>query len=134
VSQGPSFIEASGVAGPHQEDVALPHGHFLTALRLLEVAGEDAVARLQPVHSARSRDVEQDPAPDQPVLQRLDRLDGRAGGRDRVGGPAVVEPSVVGDMAEGVEVAVRVVVVVDADVVLDKGEAMRVAAVDIVMR
>ena len=78
----------------------------LPALRFIEVARQDAIAGLEPTHAAGSRDVEQDAAPDQPVLQELDCLDRRAGGRDRIGRPPVVKRSVIGNVTEGVEVAV----------------------------
>ena len=108
---------------PDQQDVALSHPHSLGAPGLIKISREHALARLQPVHVASARHVEQDAAPDKSVLHNLDRLDRCTGGRHRVRRPSVVQGAVVGDVAEGVEVAVRVVVIVDPDVVLSEGEA-----------
>ena len=69
-SQGPS--SSSRVAWPvrDHENVALPYGHPFAALRHLQVAGEDAVAGLEPTHPPRARGMSSStPRPISPSLR-----------------------------------------------------------------
>ena len=95
----------------------------LLALGGLEVVGGDVLSRLEPRDPAQPRHVEQHAAPDEAVPQDVDRP--RLGALRGHGllGHRVVEEAVVGDMGEGVDVAVTFVVVVDPDVVLREAHA-----------
>ena len=83
------------------------------------------LAGLEPRDPAQPRHVEQYPAADETVLHGLDRVD--SGGCPGESGTrlAVVEGAVERDVAERVDVGVRVVVVVDADVVLGEPKRSR---------
>ena len=88
-------------------------------------AGNTLLARLQPWDAAHPRHVEQNAAADQPVLEDVDRAGMSAeivGGRHRL---AVEERAVERHVAEGVDVRVPVVVVVDAHVVLGESDRSR---------
>ena len=113
---------AESMAGADEEDVALGHRHALLALGRLEVLAEDVLAGLEPGHPAQPGHVEQHAAADQAVLDDLDRVDRRALRGDGGARLAVVEGAVEGDVAERVDMAVAVVVIVDADVVLGEAE------------
>src|SRR5262245_48238014 len=102
----PELVEAAVVPDPHQENVALPRAHPLAALGILEVAGQHAVAWLQPADPERPGDVEKHTPAYQPVLEDLDGLHRCPGIRDRVRRPTVVERALPGDVAERVEMAV----------------------------
>ena len=115
--------QAARVARAHEQDVAGPHLHSLLLLRRLEVFHEDVLARLEPSHPANARHVEQHTAPHQPVFEHGDGPDLGAMRGDRALRLAVEERPVEGHVAEGVDVAVAVVVVVEPDVVL--GETQR---------
>ena len=93
------------MAGTYEEHVALTSGDSLLSLGRLEVIAEDVLAGLEPGHSAETGDVEQDASPDQAVCEHLDRIDRRASGSHGVVRRAVVQESLVGDMAERVDVA-----------------------------
>ena len=125
VSHGSQLGLAPRVTGADEQDVAGPHPHALVALRRLEVLAEHVLARLDPGNTAHARHVEQHAAPDQAVLEDVDRTGLGALRGDRLVRLAVVETTVVGDVAEGVDVAVAVVVVVDADVVLGEAHGPR---------
>ena len=64
-----------------------------------------------------------DPTTHEAGAQQVDRSDRRTPGRHRRRRRPAVEDAVVGDVAEGVDVAVPLVVVVDADVVLGEARA-----------
>ena len=68
--------------------------------------------------AASARDVQQDATPDDAVLERLDRVGRRAGRRHSFRRNAVVHQAFVGDVAEGVDVTVSVVVIIGAHEVL----------------
>ena len=80
------------------------------------------LAGLEPGDTPQPRHVEQHAAPDDAVLDDLDRVDRRALTGDGAARLAVVEGAIEGDMAQRVDVAVAVVVVIGADVVLGEAE------------
>ena len=113
------------LAGTDQQNVALFYGQSLLALGALEVLGEHVLPRLQPGNPAEPGNVEQHSASDQAVLEHIDGI-----GRGPLGSHAgtrlaVVEHAADGNVAEGVDVAVRGVVVIGADVILGKAERFR---------
>ena len=75
VSQGPSSARRRACPVRTRRMSPALDRHALLALGRLEVRAEDVLARLQPGHAAQARDVEEDAAADQPVLEDLDRLD-----------------------------------------------------------
>ena len=101
-----------------EQDVADVHGHTLVALRGLEVLAENMVTRLDPANPARSRHVEQNAAAYESVLEDVDRTRLGAELGNRPIRLAVEEEPIEGDVAEGVDVTMALVVVVDPDVVL----------------
>ena len=70
--------EAAGVAGAHEQDVALADRHALLELGRLEVLAEDVLAGLEPRHPAKRGTSSSTPRPTRPSLSDLDRVDGRA--------------------------------------------------------
>ena len=114
--------QATGVPGAHEQDVALPDLHFLLARRGLEILAKHMLAGLQPRHTARTGNVQQHAATDEAVLDERDRLVRGAVVGDGVGRDAVVQATLVGDMAQRVDVRVAIAVVVDSDEVLRKTE------------
>ena len=61
------------MARADEQDVADAHRHTLVALRGLEVLAENVVTRLEPGNPARARDVEQNAAAHESVLEDVDR-------------------------------------------------------------
>ena len=115
-----NLVQSSRMSGANQQDVALAHRDALLTLGRLQVLSEDVLARLEPGHTPQARNVEQDAAPYEPILERLDRVDSGAPLGDRILRPVVVEQTSVANVAERVDVGVTVVVVVEADVILDE--------------
>ena len=66
--------QSPAVTDAHEQDVAVGDGQPQAPLAPLEVLGEDVVARLQPAHAAEPRDVEEDAAPDEAVLENCNRV------------------------------------------------------------
>jgi hypothetical protein len=106
------------VTGAHEQDVAGHDAHTLKAFCRLEVLAEHVVSRFDPGDPARAGCVEQDPATDQAVLEEVDRSHVSCRRRHRGLGGAVEERALERHVAEGVDVRVSLVVVVEADVVL----------------
>ena len=95
--------------------------HCLLALGGLEVLAEHVLAGLQPPHTAQPRNVQQHAAADETVLdERRSPQPRRPSAVTESGRDAVVEATLVGDVAERVDVRVPVAVVVDSDEVLRK--------------
>ena len=105
--------ETRRVAGADQQDVAGAHADALFALRRFEVLAEHVLARLQPRNTPQARDVEQHPAADEAVLEDVDRVSLRTLRGDRLVRLPAVERAVERDVAEGVDVAVPGVVVIE---------------------
>ena len=120
---GPVLGQPERVTGSDQQDVAGIHGYALLALGRLQVCSVRMLSRLEPAHAPRARDVQEHAATDEPVLQNLDRVGAGPVLVDFVFCLAVVEQTVVGNMAERVDVRVPVVVIVGTDVVLDELDA-----------
>jgi hypothetical protein len=109
--------------GADQQDVTDPDADALRPLRRVEVLGEHVLTRLEPADAPGPGYVEKHPTTDQAVAQQVDGVGGRAPGRDLGDGDAPVELALVPNVAERVDVAVTLVVVVDADVVLREAQA-----------
>ena len=111
------------MTGADQKDVAGSDADVLLLLGRLEVLAEHVIPWLEPGNASPARHVEQHAAADETVLEDVDRAGVRALRGDRRVGFSVVEEAVEGDVAEGIDVAVSLVVVVDADVVLGEADA-----------
>jgi hypothetical protein len=61
------------VTGANKKHVAHVHSHPLVALRRLQVLAEHMLTRLDPGHPANARNVEQNAAANEPVLEDGDR-------------------------------------------------------------
>jgi hypothetical protein len=110
---GAQLGEAPGVAGPDQEDVAVTDGHPMGPLGGFELLAEHVLAGLQPGHTPQPGDVEQHAPADEAVLEGLDAMDRGAPRGDLDGRVAVVQAALEGDVAQRVDVAVGVAVVVE---------------------
>ena len=79
----------------HEKDVTRFDADPLRPLRGLEVFGHHPLPRLEPLHAAGARDVQEHTAAHHAVVQHLDGVDGGALARgDQVARPAVVELAV----------------------------------------
>ena len=120
------------VAGPEDEDVALAEPDALGLLAGLELGPGHGLARLEPLHPAEARDVEQHAAADEAVPVVRDVEGCRAlRGQHLLGGLAVVDLALVRDVAQRVDVGVAVAVAGHPQVVEPEAQAAR-ADVDVV--
>src|SRR5438552_6953759 len=94
--------EHGQVPGAEEKDVAALGMHARRALGGLEIGGPDDLARAEPVHAARARQVEQDAARQDAARELVDRVAAGAGGAERGRGHAVVELALVPDVGQAV--------------------------------
>jgi hypothetical protein len=111
------------VSGADEEDVAGLDADALRPLCCVEAVGEHVLARVEPADASDAGYVEEHPATDQAIAQQVDRAGHRPSGGDLCIGDSSIEHAVVHDMTAGVDVAVPLVVVADADVVLGEAHA-----------
>jgi hypothetical protein len=111
------------VSGADEEDVAGLDADALRPLCCVEAVGEHVLVRVEPADASDAGYVEEHPATDQAIAQQVDRAGHRPSGGDLCIGDSSIEHAVVHDMTERVDVAVSLVVVVDADVVLGEAHA-----------
>src|SRR5215472_13564923 len=97
-------------------------GTTLGAVSLFPSLPSRVVSRLEPGDAACPGHVQQYSAADDAIGGRGDGQLGRPGVADDVGWPVVVEPAVIDDVAEGVDVGVGVAMDVHADLVHGEGE------------
>src|SRR5215213_1075583 len=108
-----------------EKNVARAHPHPVVALRGLEVRREYVLPRLDPWDPPHARHVEQYAAADEPILEAVYGTHLLA---TTVRGPVgltVEECALERHVAEGVDVRVPVVVVIDAHVVLGEPDRPR---------
>ena len=105
---------APRVTRADEQDVADVHGHTLRRAPRPRGPRGTRGPRLHPANPAHAGHVEQNAAADQPVLEDVDRPGLRAELGDRRSGLPSKSEAIEGDVAEGVDVAVALVVVVDA--------------------
>src|SRR5947209_3645995 len=96
------------MSGTENQDVALAEANALGLFTLLQFRGTDSFPGFQPLDPAQPRDVEQNSAADDSVCIGSDVLELRAAGGDLCGRLAVIQASLVRDMAKGVDVGVTV--------------------------
>ena len=118
-------MEATVVAGSHEKDVAWSHPHALRALRGLEVLPKHVLTRLQPASPRTRGHVKQDGPTDQPILEDVDGAKLCTPWGHRLGRSPIEEVAVERHVTQGVNMAVPLVVVVDADIVLGEGHRSR---------
>ena len=109
---------------PDEDQVALANLDLLIPFGGGQVVGGHVISRLEPGDAAGSGHVQQYTPADDAVGGRGDGELGRSGVGDYVGRPVVVEPAVIDDVAEGVDVGIGVAVDVHADLVHGEGESI----------
>ena len=120
---------AQAVPDPDEQQVALAEVHLLRVGGRDHVVGGHVVTRLEPGCPAQPRDVQQHAAADDPVPGRLVGQLRRPGRPDGLRRHVVVEPGLVDDVAQRVDVAVGVPVNVHGQPVRGKGQPIRVGLV-----
>jgi hypothetical protein len=111
VVPGAELEPAPVVAGAEDEYVALAELDALRLRALLELSPPHELARLEPVHSPVTRDVEEDAAPDDALVVDGDVLSDCTARRKHLGcAAAVVGHPAVRDMTERVDVCVCIAV------------------------
>src|SRR5215470_15087295 len=109
---------------PDEDQVALAYLNLLIPFGRGQVIGGHVISRLEPGHPTGSGYVQQYSPADDAVGGRGDGKLGRSGVADNIRWPVVVEPAVIDDVAEGVDVGVGVAMDVHADLVHGEGESI----------
>ena len=114
------------MASAEHQDVALGQADPFGLLDRFDFRPGDRLARLQPGNAAVPGHVQQHAPADEAVLVSGD-VEGRGSlrGHDLLGWPAVVDPALVGDVAQRVHVSVAVAVERQAHVVGGEGQRAR---------
>ena len=110
------------MAGAEDQYVSLTEPDALRLLDRLEFGSRHRLARLQPPDTPEPRHVQQHAPSDEPfaVGRHVERR-GTLGGHHLLGGPAVVNAALVGDVTERVHMGVAVAVEREPDEVRGKG-------------
>src|SRR5215831_19145646 len=114
---GTTLDAVQAVPDPDEDQVALAGVDLLVAFGGGQVGGGHVVSGLEPGDAAGPGHVQQHAPASDAVGGRGDGELGRPGVGDDVGGPVVVKPAAIDDVAEGVDVGVGVAMDVHADLV-----------------
>ena len=110
--------------GTEDEDVPFAEPDPLGPLDRLELGPGHGLTRLQPPDPAEPWHVQQHAPADEPLaVGRHVERGGALGGHHLLGGPAVIDQALVGDVAERVHVSVAVAVEGQPDVIRGKGHS-----------